>query len=684
MGQLMESFYTQALTINLAYWAEAEMDTRYECGDQNLWNDLYGNLPAMRRHTWNFNQIRPIINMISGYQRKNRKSTIVVPVENGDEETADQYTKVLMWLNNQSQISETVSDTFQSALITGMSLLQVWVDYRSDPVSGNIRVDKCDYNSFLIDPYFRKPDLSDCNGIMKRSWMTKAQCISMIPEKEDIIMGVSTNNNRDGKFQFMPESYSYGMVDLVPYDEYYYRSFRKQKMIVDVRSGESLEWKSGNMDGLKEFMGMHPELTLVDQEIPTVRCAIRIGQEVVYDGPNPLGVDSYPFVPVFAYYNPHLSYYPWRVTSVVRGLRDPQYLYNRFLINIADILESQVNSGWVYKENALVNPADVFMSGNGKGLALKEEAQMTDVQKIPAGEASSSMFNMVEIFNGLMPKISNVNEELLGSAVDDKAGILSMLRQGAGLTGLQPLFDRLDQSQKLLGKLLLSIIQRNFMPGKIKRILEEEPTAQFYNRAFGEYDCAVEEGLNTTTQKQMQFAQMLQMREAGVPITNEDLLEASTFQGKKKIVENMAKQQQQQQQIEQQQMQSAMAEQEARTQLAHARAVADQGLGLERASRVQENEALAVERKAQAEKEQTEAVLNAVKTMKEIDSIDIEDIKKLIELSQLIKREQQVEEADIQQKSSIDVLHALQANQRSQQVQQPNQEPQQSPIVGAS
>ena len=57
-----------------------------------------------------------------------------------------------------------------------MNFLQIWLDYRNDPVSGNIRVDNCSYNSFLIDPYFRKADLSDCNAIWKRSFFTKREC----------------------------------------------------------------------------------------------------------------------------------------------------------------------------------------------------------------------------------------------------------------------------------------------------------------------------------------------------------------------------------------------------------------------------------------------------------------------------------------------------------------------------
>src|SRR5690606_6386309 len=107
-----------------------------------------------------------------------------------------------------------------------------------------------------------------------------------------------------------------------------------------------------------------------------------------------------------------------------------------------------------------------------------------------------------------------------------KAGILSMLRQGAGLTTLQLLFDNLDRAQKLLGKIMIDLIQANFAPGKIAKILSgKEPAPQFYNKAFGRYDAVVEEGINTTTQKQMQFAQLLQLREVGVPIPDDILVE---------------------------------------------------------------------------------------------------------------------------------------------------------------
>src|SRR5690606_33103868 len=119
----MQTFYTQAITINQQFWGEADTDTRFEAGDQSLWNDIYGNLPSFRRRHFNFNRIRRVVQMASGYQRRNRKSTIVIPREAGDQITADQFTKVLWWIHDQEGVLETISESFHGALVTGMNLL---------------------------------------------------------------------------------------------------------------------------------------------------------------------------------------------------------------------------------------------------------------------------------------------------------------------------------------------------------------------------------------------------------------------------------------------------------------------------------------------------------------------------------------------------------------------------------
>ena len=241
--QRMEISYSESITINQSFWGEADTDTRFYVGDQTLFNEIYGNLPANRRSQFTFNRIRPIVNMVSGFQRRNRKSTIVTPIENADNETADQFTRVLYWVNQQEGVLDTISDAFLGSLITGMNLLQVWVDFRSDPINGNIRVDNCSFNSFLIDPFFKKADLSDCNYIWKRTYLTQREVISLLPDKADEILGLWGKANRDGKFQFQPESYDWTIKNFLTYDEYYYRDYRTQRMLADVETGETMEWR---------------------------------------------------------------------------------------------------------------------------------------------------------------------------------------------------------------------------------------------------------------------------------------------------------------------------------------------------------------------------------------------------------------------------------------------------------
>lgn len=629
--EMMEYYYAMAIQINQSFWSEADIDSRFKAGDQTLWNDIYGNLPAFRRRQFNFNRIRRVVNLITGYQRQHRLSTVVTPMENSDQDTSDQLSKVLIWANQTGNVLETISDAFEGAVTTGMNLLAVWQDFREDPINGDIRVDNVSYNEYLIDPFFKKKDLSDCRFIWTRKWLSKTEIKSLLPDHKESVDGMYARGWRDGKFQFQPEAYNYAMQDLLTYDEFWYQDHRSRKMLVDTETGETLEWK-GPEEHLNRYLGAFRQINVIDQIIPTIKLAILVNGRCFYHDRNPLGIDRYPFVPVLGYYEPQIPYFPWRVQGVVRGLRDAQYLYNRRKIIELDILESQINSGIKYKEDSLINPKDAFLSGQGRSLALKKEANMDDVQTIPPPQVPPSMIQLSELLGREIMEISGVNEELLGSATDDKAGVLSMLRQGAGLTTLQILFDQLNQSQKYLGQIFIDLIQTNFGPGKVQRIIGEKPTDQFYNRVFQKYNCVVEEGLNTSTQKQMQFAQLLNLREMQIPVPIDLLIESSTLQNKKQLTEAIKAQEQQQQQQQQEAHQMQQQLLAAQMKSMEAKASADQGLSAERFNRIIENNALASERIAEAQNQRSLGVLNEIKAAKELQDMDMTQLQRLLDL----------------------------------------------------
>jgi hypothetical protein len=406
----LDNVYAQSITLNQAFWSEADIDTRFKAGDQSLYNDLYGNMPSFRKRQFYFNRIRRVGNMITGWQRKNRKSTIVAPMEMSDDATAGQYSKAIFWAQKRASVDEMISRAFDSgAVTTGMSLISTSMSFNADPVSGDIDCHHVPYNSFLIDPYFKKQDLSDCNFIWRRHWLSKSQAKAMLPGRDEEIEKMTPHGNIDGRFQFQAEAYNYAMESLLPVDEYYSRDMRTQKVLIDLETQEAIEW-NGDFDDprIDQFIAQNPQIVIRETQVPTVKLAILINGKLMYEGPTSLGIDLYPFVPVLGYYEPEIPYFPYRVQGVVRGLRDAQFLYNRRKIIELDILESQVNSGWKYKLDALVDPNDVFLEGQGKGIALKQSAMMTDAEKIQPAAIPPSMIQLSEILGKEIQEISGV------------------------------------------------------------------------------------------------------------------------------------------------------------------------------------------------------------------------------------------------------------------------------------
>jgi hypothetical protein len=636
-----EDMYNKNITISQSNWAEQDIDLRFACGDQTVLADVYGSGAApFRRRQFSFNRVQRMINMVCGYQKQHRKSTMVTPVHVQDQQTADQMTKLLYYTNSHGNVLETISESFETSTIQGMGLLSTWIDYRKDCVNGEIVVDALAPAGVLLDSFCRKRDFSDCNMIWTRKYVSKKQLKTLLPGREKDLDLIRGSGGRDGKFMFQTESFNYGYQDLYIYDEIWRLDTRKQQMLVDTTTGECSEWRGKDAD-LRDFLQFYPQVILIDQEIPTVKLAIVVQGKVMYNGENPLHLDVYPFVPIWAYYTPNLNNFLLRTRGITRDVRDSQYLLNRNRIAILDIQESQINSGWKYKENALVNPKDVFMSGQGRGLALKAEAQMTDVEKIEAPTIPASMIQISEMLANEINQISGISEELLGSADDDKAGILSMIRQGAALTTLQGLFDNLDFAQKLLGKIHIQMIQQSFTPGKIQRILGEQPSEQFYNRSFGQYDAIVEEASLTSTQRQLALKQAVFLREMGVAIPSSYFIENMQIPEKDKLIKEIqaTEEVQQSQAKELHDITIKQMQIDNETKLSYSDG--QKALAAERMNKTRMDVAVAAERLSRAESDRAKATLDLIKAGKEIQGMDIEHLERAVAIAQTIGQDEE-------------------------------------------
>jgi len=672
LRQSMEKNYTDSINILQTQWYQADLDDRFAMSDQDLWGLIFPGVATYRRKIFNFNLINRVVQMISGYQRRNRKSTVCIPTLSPMQKTADQLTKCLYHVHNQAGAYQVYSDAFEKGALTqGIGLISIYKDTTNDPVSGDIKVKYVDFKSILIDPYFRCHDLSDCRYVWTRQFFDRQEASLLYPQFADEILSMPKGTYRDDKFYYMPEVYQIQFPNLIAFDEYWYLSQREAVYLVDKETEECQEWEGTDEDFKMIKIQFKDRLKIIKKNKPTVRRAIIINDRVLIDEPNPYGLDRYPYVPFLAYFSPNTPYYAYKFRGVVRDLRDAQYLFGRLKVTSLDILESQ-QMGLKVKKGALVTPDDALNQGNGRVLSIDPKFQMSDVEPMPIIPPAPTMIQMEEQLKTLVMEISGVNEELLGSAVDDKAGILSMLRQGAGLTTLQKLFDQFDESQRLCGDIIIEMIQKNWTYGKIKRIIGEEPTAEFDNKAFFKYGCKVVPGVLTESQAQLEVQQLLYAKEMGAPIEWSDILPKMTIQGKDELLEKVkarevgqAQQAQAMAQLQMQQLAGDNAMKQGYSQ-------AQQSLAAERMAKIQLDQTLNFERLNRAEEDKTGATLNLVKAIKEIQNIDLDQFQKALSIVQSIeqKNEQAVQQSIQMQQPSPQLQ--LPQEQQTQQLQEAN------------
>lgn len=645
----MDADYQNNQSIWNVFWTRANQNVRLEAGDPTIMNSWGNNNQNLGSSNYYFNRARPIGLMLSGYQRRNRKSTIVIPLESGDQKTADQFTKLIMNSYKRENVYEKISEAFhEGSIISGMSLMQLYLDFTKDPVNGDMKYRHLAYNEFMIDPFFREPDLSDATFIRLRTYKTKPEIASIMPEKDyEAIMSLQGNQQGstiDGRFQYQAAARGFAMGPKIAYDEYYYRDYREATFLYDTITGDTREVSDRDDLDIPQILEQYQQIRLQKKYVPTIRLAICIQDKIFYDGPHPLGLDNYNFVPFLGFYNKSMPYMYNRIQSVMTSLISPQILFNRRIILNADFLESVVNTGYMFKQSAVLDAKHLLQTGQGRMIPIKDSATpLVDVVPIPAPNIPPSAFQQLEVYDKELFNVIGLSQENLGKVVeDDSSGYQTALRTAAGLTAQQGLFDRLDLSQNMMGNIFMEIAQKNWSPGKVQRLLGgEQPSPQFYDADFGKYHCAVENGFNTETQKQLEFIQLLELRKHGIAISDARMIDKATIQGKEEIIKELEASSQQQQQAQQMQMQIQQMQMQAQLQASQAKSQADLGLAAERKQRVQTDQAQAIEKIHEANKQDAQATLDMIKAIKELQTIDITQLQTLVNLANQLKAAEQ-------------------------------------------
>jgi len=617
--------YERAYQLLNTFYAEAYKDVSYFLGNQWSLEEL-AYLNNQRRSSFTYNRQMALINLVSGRQIKNRRSIVIDPIENSSEETAQILSDAMQYVMKYGKGYESISGAFKGSLISGLSFLSPYIDYRNDPVSGDIKFHKDDWNAIIFDPFLTKRDLSDCSFVARRKFLSRTEIISLLPDKEDFIRSLPWGS-RDDKFTYMPYARQWGMQKLLNYTEYWRTKWVTKEVLVDMMTGETKEW-DGDRTRLKLFKEAFPHIEVVKKPVRTVELGIIVEGELLYYGKDPFGLDDYPFVPFFAIFEPSYDLFTWKIQSLCRVNRDSQTELNKRRSKLIDFVDKTLNTGFIAKANSVSNPNSLFKTGQGQVIFMKPEAQMTDIQPLVPPNVPPSWFQIEQELGDDFFMSLGLSRENIGMPENENvetAAVLSKMRAEAGWLPMAHIFEGLRESEELLGEKVLRLMQLNYTAEKIQLITKKQATPEFFSKMFAKYNVIVEEGVQTDTQKQAQFLQMNALRQMGVQFTDDEIVEASNLHDKKKYKERLAAQQQA---MQQQQQLATQVQIEAVT----SKTDSDKALAAERLNKIQLDAALSSERIARADEDRTGSILNLIKAVKELDGIDLDNLQKKLEL----------------------------------------------------
>ena len=526
-----------------SYLDEAELDLEMHLG-AHFTDAQYEQAKLTGRTIYPFNKTARQVDLIHGYEIRNRHILKIGPAEKQDDEAASQHTGIIMKQMVAGEGYDTLSEAFKwGPLITASNLVEIYHDRE-----GELHFARRAYNSFLLDPALRKADLSDCRNILTGQWLHEDNVKELLPTQADTIDSIKSTSGSKWR-----QSPSYAGRDYMRlYEEWWGLRTDFVAHIINRMNGEEktfAEFKArfsstqAANDAIKDFRLPNGIDIFVKYSKPVKKVMHRVfvDSELVWDGENPTGLDDYNFIWLPGEWCPEMDRDDIKLRSLTRRLRAPQNARDKRLNQAIDIIESSIQSGKVVREGSLVKMEDAFKSGQGAVVRVKEKFVGTNEEAIsqfggppvPAG-----VFQLIEILDKEETEAGGMNEEIFGTDDKDIPAILSKHRTGQALTGQQNIFQGFRHAKRQMGVKMVKINQISLSPERVMRYLGERPVPGFYEPDFTRFDCIPTEGLLTDSQQQL-FYMELQHLQQQFPdlIPGSMVIAASNTQFPKKLLE---------------------------------------------------------------------------------------------------------------------------------------------------
>ena len=527
-------------------------------------------LTNFHRPALTINKIKTTISTVLGEQIANRSEISFRP-RGGDQnaDLASVLTKVFKQISDNNQLAWVRSDVFADGMITGRGYYDVRIDF-NDSMMGEVRVDHLNPNNVLLDPDATSYDPLKWNEVFVTGWSTpddievlyngadaellRTRDHAAFGFSYDSVAQASLRDTFAGKERVIP-AYSTGdrekdthTVRMCRIIERQYRKLRKVQHFVDPSTGDTRAipdgWDRERIAAVREAVGME----VVDKLIRAIRWTVTCDDIVLKDEWSP-----YTFLTVVPYF-PYFMF--GQTAGMVEDLLGPQELLNKATSQELHVINTTANSGWKVRAGALTNMTieELEQKGAKTGLVL-EVNEMDGLEKITPNQVPTGLDRVTFKAEEHIKSVSGVNDSMQGFDREDVAArAIEKKRQAGSTSTLSKPLDNLTRSDFYLARNILQLVQTFYTEPRLLTITDGSPAGGFEtvgvnqptpegtiinDLTLGEYDIVITSVPHRETLEDSQFEQAVALRELGVPIPDDILVDTSRLQDKKLIIQRM-------------------------------------------------------------------------------------------------------------------------------------------------
>jgi hypothetical protein len=514
------------------------------------------------------NTILPTINTVIGEQSTRRASVKFKPRGRGMQEVADVLTKLYLQISDNNKLEWVESQVFSDGLIQDRGWFDVRVDF-SDNIMGEIRITPKDPLDILIDPDAKEYDPRSWNEIFETKWMSINQIEEQYGQgKADKLRTIAEVGSTLGSDSIEYEEERYGDTYSGEYasdypqnpdearevrsirvvERQYYR-LKDCMFYVDPVTGDEREvpydWGKKKRESFADDFGLH----IVTKKVRKVRWTVTADTVVLFDDWSPY--KHFTLVPYFPYFRRGKPF------GMVRNLLSPQEQLNKISSQELHIVNTTANSGWIVESGSLsgMTADDLEEHGAETGLVLEYNRGSTPPGKIPPNQIPTGLDRIGQKAAANIKQISGVSDAMLGTDSPEVSGIAIQAKQNRGILMIQVPLDNLAKTRQYLAEKILELVQQYYTEERIVQITDESdpykpsvplvvnqmtPEGRIVNDlTLGEYDVVVDTMPARDSFDEVQFAEAIELRRAGVPIPDDLIVEYSHLARKADVAQRI-------------------------------------------------------------------------------------------------------------------------------------------------